>query len=61
MMDKDPLKKNIMSVKFSLALFSLLCTHDDLVMQSLLWLHLVRFRTIQFGVAWLGPSYANLR
>jgi len=40
-------------------LYSLFCVH--MVMQALLWFQLVRFRTVQFGVAWLGPSYANLR
>jgi len=49
-------KKKTVSVNFSHALFSLFFTHDDLVMQALFWLSMVRFRGI-----WLGASYANLR
>jgi len=36
-------------------------SHDNLVMQDLVWLHMIPFRTIQFGVVWFGASYANLR
>lgn len=49
-------KKKPVSVNFSCALFSLLFTHDDLVMQALFWLSMVRFRGI-----WLGVSHVNLR
>jgi hypothetical protein len=52
---KVPKKKSV-SVNFTHALFSLLFTHDDLVMQALFWLSMVWFRGI-----WLGASYANLR
>ena len=37
-------------------LFSLLFTHDNLVMQASVWLRMVWFRVIQFGA-----SYMNLR
>jgi len=43
-------RMEIVSVKFSHALFSLLSTHDDLVIQAFVWLHMVRFRTIWFGM-----------
>ena len=49
-------KKKIVSVIFSHAVFPLLSIHDNLVMQTLVWLHMVRFRAI-----WFGASYANLR
>jgi len=49
-------KKRRLSVAFSHALFSLLFTNDDLVMQALVWLHRVWLRVI-----WCGISYANLR
>jgi hypothetical protein len=32
-----------LQVNFNCALFSLLFTHDDLVMQALVWLHMVWF------------------
>jgi len=40
--------------------------HDDLAMQSLVWHHMVLFRTVQFGVVCFGmvqfgTSYVNLR
>jgi hypothetical protein len=44
-MDKVP-KKRRLSVAFSHDLFSLLFTHDDLVMQALVWLHKVWLRAI---------------
>ena len=32
-------------------LCSLFClTHDNLVMQALIWLHMLQFRVIQFGM-----------
>jgi len=34
---------------FNRALFSFLFTHDDLVMQALVWPHMVQFRVIWFG------------
>jgi len=40
----------IVSVNFSHALFSLLSTHDDLVMQAIVLLCVVRFRAIRFGM-----------
>jgi hypothetical protein len=36
-------KKKTVSVTFSHALFCLLSTYDDLVMQALIWLHMVQF------------------
>jgi len=36
-------------------------SHDDLVMQDLVWLRMIPFRAIQFAVVWLGASYANSR
>jgi len=41
-------------------LFSLLYTPDDLVTQALVWLHIVQFRLISFGVVQFSTSYANL-
>jgi len=32
--------------------FSPFSTHDDLVMQALVWLHMIQFRAIPFDVAW---------
>jgi len=49
-MDKVQKKKTVL-ITFSHAVFSLLSTDDDLVMQALIWLHMVRF----------GASYVNLR
>jgi len=34
------------SVNFRHAVFSLLSTHDDLVMQAFVWLHTVQFKAI---------------
>jgi hypothetical protein len=48
MKDEVP-KKKTLSVNFTCALFSLLFTHDDLVMQVCVWLHMVWFRAIGFG------------
>jgi hypothetical protein len=50
MIDDVPKKKNV-SVNFSHALFSVLCTHDDLAMQGLVWLCKM----------WFGASGANVR
>ena len=49
-MDKVQRKKTV-SITFSHAVFSLLSTYDDLVMQALIWLHMVQF----------GASCANIR
>jgi hypothetical protein len=49
-MDKAQKKKTV-SVTCSHAVFSFLSTYDDLVMQALIWRHMVRF----------GASYSNLR
>ena len=38
------------SVNFSYALFYLLSTHDDLVKQAFVWVRMVRFRGIWFGM-----------
>jgi hypothetical protein len=63
--------KKIWAVNFSNALFSLLSTHDELAMQTLVWLCLVWFRAIcfglvqfgvvQFSVVQFGALYVNLR
>jgi len=53
-------RKKIWAVNFSNALFCLLSTHDDLAMQTLVWLCLVWFRAIRFGLAQFGASYVNL-
>jgi len=52
-------KKTVLVI-FSCAVYSFLSTHDDLVIQALVWLCMVWFRAIQFGVVWFGTSYANL-
>jgi hypothetical protein len=49
-------KRKIVSFIFSHAVFSVLSTHDYLVMQALVWLCMVLFRAI-----WFGASYSNLR
>jgi hypothetical protein len=54
-------KKKTLSVNFSHAMFSLLSTHDNLVMQALVWIHMMPFRAIRFGAVWCSISYANLR
>jgi hypothetical protein len=51
---QSPKKKeevSILTVNIICALFSLLSTRDDLVMQVLVWLCMV----------WFGASYVNLR
>jgi hypothetical protein len=30
-------------------------------MQAIVWLCMVQFRVMQFGMVWFGASYANLR
>jgi len=40
----------IVSVTFSHILFCLLSTRDDLVKEAFVWLHMVRFRVIWFGM-----------
>jgi len=49
------------AVNFSHALFSLLSTHDDLVMEALVWFHMVQFRAIWFGRIQFRSSQTNLR
>ena len=46
-----PPPKKRLSVTCSHAVFSLLSTYDDSVMQAMIWLHMV----------WFDASYANLR
>ena len=58
MMDKVQNKKNV-SVNFSCAVFSLLSSCEDLALKALVWLHVVQYRAIQFGVVWFGASYFN--
>jgi len=36
-------------------------SHDDLVMQALVWLQMVWFRAIRFGMVQFGASYTNSR
>jgi hypothetical protein len=59
--DGQSSKKEIVSVVFSRALFSVLSTHEDFAMQALVWLCMVWFRAIQFGTVQFGTSYTNLR
>ena len=48
----DGEEKKTVSVNFSHALFSLLSTHDNLVMtQALVWVCMVWFRAIQVGAS----------
>ena len=54
-------KDMIVLVTFSHVLFSLLSTQDDLMIQALVWLHMVQFRVIRFGMVQFGASYMNLR
>jgi len=60
MMDEVPKKKTV-SGNFSHAVFSLLFIHDNLVMQTLVWLHVVQFRASQFGMVQFGFLSMNLR
>jgi len=54
-------KRKNASVNFSHAVFSLLSTRDNLVMQALVSLHMVLFRIIWFDMVQFGTSYTNLR
>jgi len=36
-------------------------SHDNLVMQALVWLQMVQFKAIQFGAVQFVTSYMNLR
>jgi hypothetical protein len=47
---------NLRHAVFSLFLFS---AHDDLVMQAMIWLRMVQYREICFGVVWFGALYMN--
>lgn len=47
-----------MSVNFSHAVFCLLSIHKNLVMQALVWLHMVELRLIQSGAVRFGASQA---
>jgi len=40
----------VVSVKFSHAVFSLLSTHDGLLMQASVWFRMVQCRTVWFGM-----------
>ena len=61
-MDKVKTREGgIMSANFNHALLSLLFTHDDLVMQALVWFHMVQFRAIWFGRIQFRSSHTNLR
>jgi hypothetical protein len=53
------LPKSRASVNFSYAVFSLLIIHADVVIWD--FLHMVRFRGIQFGAVLFGASYVNLK
>jgi len=57
----DVRKNKTVSVNVIHAEFSILCKHDDLAMQALVWLCMVQFRAIWFGVVQFGVSYVNLR
>ena len=54
-----PKKKDC--VNFSHSVFSLVSKHEDLAMQALVWLHMVRFRVIWCDEVQFDASYANLR
>jgi len=58
MMDEVP-KKKIVSVYFNPVLFSPLFTHD-MAMQALVFLRMLQFREIWFGMVQFSASYANL-
>jgi hypothetical protein len=51
-------KRKIVSVNFSCALFF---TYDDLAMWGFMWVLMVQFRAIWFGMVQFSASYANLR
>jgi len=50
-------QNEIMSVNISSALFSLSFTHDDLVMQALVWICMVQFIVTLFGAVQFGTSH----
>ena len=61
-MDKGKKKGGgTVSVNFSHILFSFLSTHDDLMMQALVWFHMVQFRAIRFGRIQFRSSHTNLK
>jgi hypothetical protein len=35
--------------------------HDSLVMQAIVWLHMVKFRAFWFDTVWFGSSFSNLK
>jgi len=57
----DVQKNKIVSINVIHAEFSVLCTRDDLAMQALVWLCMVQFRAIWFGMVQFGASHVNLR
>jgi len=36
--------------------FSLLSTHENLLMQALVWFHMVHFRAVWFGLVWSSSA-----
>jgi hypothetical protein len=36
-------------------------SHDSLLMQAIVWLHVVKFRAIRFDTVQFGASYLNLK
>jgi len=38
-----------------------LCAHYDLALHALVWLHIVWFKVILFGVVWFIAKCTNLR
>jgi hypothetical protein len=57
----DIVQKQDFAFGFSYAVFSLLSTSGDLVMQTLVWLHMVLFRAVWCGMAQFITSCVNLR
>jgi hypothetical protein len=54
-------KDMIVFGNFSHALLSLLCTHEDLEMQALVWLCMVQFTVTGSVAVQFGASYTNLK
>jgi hypothetical protein len=58
-MDKIQKDKTVL-FNFSHALFSLLPTHDNFLMQALVWHHMVQDTAIWFGTVQFSASFMNL-
>ena len=53
-------KKKAVSVNFRCAVISYLFTLD-LVMQALVWRHVVQCRAVHFCAVWFSTAFANLK